>query len=149
MFRTLMPVALLIAPFAAQAQETPASAAPAPVAQDAAISSKPPQRIRDITLTGTEACPKPVGDEVVVCHKLDEPYRLPKAFRQPPVPPVNQAWTRKVETMDEVGRRNGGLPDTCSVVGTGGATGCTAQMIQEWSREQRAKQAANAATGEP
>ena len=128
MYRLLIPAALLIAPVALYAQDAP-------------VAGKPPQRVRDVALIGTETCPKPVGDEVVVCHRIEEPYRLPKAFRQAPVPPSHQSWVRRTETMDEVGRKAGGLPDTCSAVGTGGATGCTAEMIRAWTAERKAAQA--------
>src|SRR3569623_798120 len=36
-------------------------------------------------------------------------------------------------------RKAGWRPDTCSPVGAGGATGCTAQMLRQWTAEQRAK----------
>jgi hypothetical protein len=149
MFRALIPAALLILPLGvAQAQEaTPAAAAaqsPAPVVREGQTTpGKPPQRMRNVTLTGSDPCPKPVGDEVVVCSRLEEPYRLPKAFRPQPVPPKNESWVRRTEAMDDVGRRAAGLPDTCSSVGTGGATGCTQMMLNQWSAEKRAQKSAD------
>jgi len=149
MFRALIPAALLILPLGvAQAQDAPAAAAAqsaAPVVREGqTIPGKPPQRMRNVTLTGTDSCPKPVGDEVVVCSRLEEPYRLPKAFRPQPVPPKNESWVRRTESMDDVGRRAGGLPDTCSAVGSGGATGCSMMIMQQYGAEKRAQKAADA-----
>ncbi|MEO6215641.1 MAG: hypothetical protein ABIO86_06400 [Sphingomonas sp.] len=137
MSRILVALALLAMPGTALAQT---SAAPAASTSQQAESGQPPKRIRDITLTAGQACPKAENDEVVVCRTLDDPYRIPKPLRdEHPIAPQNQSWVNRAATMDEVGRRAGGLPDTCSPVGSGGATGCTAQMLRQWTAEQKAK----------
>ena len=102
-------------------------------------SSTPPNRIRSVVIVGDEKCPDPVGDEVVVCSRPgDEPYRIPKEFREEgPIAPANQSWARRVELIDEVNRS--GMPNSCSTVGTGGQTGCTALMLRQWRAEQREK----------
>lgn len=114
-------------------------AAPA-VAQDDKTSQEPPKRVRSVVLFGDEQCPKPSGpDEVVVCANAGEsPYRIPKRFRnQPAEGPGGQAWTRRVEVVEEVNRA--GMPNSCSPVGTGGQTGCTRQMLQQWAQERLQK----------
>ena len=122
--------------FAAMLLPTPA------VAQD--TPQAPPKRVRSILLYGKEECPKSTDpDEVVVCANAGEsPYRIPKELRdQPNETAEAQAWTNRVETVEEVNRA--GLPNSCSPVGTGGQTGCTRQMIQQWYQErlnQKAKQ---------
>ncbi|HEX7657566.1 MAG TPA: hypothetical protein VF404_11285 [Sphingomonas sp.] len=42
--------------------------------------------------------------------------------------------------IDQVGREAAGLPDTCSVVGSGGQTGCAMQQMKQYSAEKRAQQ---------
>uniref|UniRef100_UPI00195375A8 hypothetical protein n=2 Tax=Pseudomonadota TaxID=1224 RepID=UPI00195375A8 len=99
--------------------------------QDA--DSGPPKRVRSILLYGQEECPKSQSEEeIVVCANAGEsPYRIPKRFRnQPKDDAASQAWTNRVETVEEVNRA--GLPNSCSPVGTGGQTGCTRQMIRQW-----------------
>lgn len=108
-------------------------AAPA-LAQDK--PQDPPKRVRSILLYGQEECPKPANaDEIVVCANAGEsPYRIPKSLRdQPDESAPAQAWTNRVETVEEVNRV--GLPNSCSPVGSGGQTGCTRQMIRQWYQE--------------
>lgn len=143
MSRIFVALALLALPGTALAQTAAAPAGPAnqtQANQTQAESGKPPKRIRDVELTAGQPCPKAENDEVVVCRTLVDPYRIPKPLRNAgPIAPQNQSWVNRTATMDEVGRRAGGLPDTCSPVGSGGATGCTAQMLRAWTAEQRAK----------
>lgn len=146
MSRIIVALALLGLPAAALAQTASAPTVPAAQAPSTqAESGQPPKRIRDITLTAGQTCPKAAGDEVVVCRTLEDPYRIPKPLRDSgPIPPQNQSWVNRAATMDEVGRKAGGLPDTCSPVGSGGATGCTAQMLRQWTAEEKAKRAGRA-----
>lgn len=98
--------------------------------------TEPPVRIRSILLEPGKKCPVAQGDEIVVCTPLEQPYRIPKEFREDrPIPPAAQSWASRAATIDEVGRVAGGLPNSCSPVGTGGQTGCTQQLIQRWLTE--------------
>lgn len=107
---------------------------------DDSYQAEPPQRIRSILIKPGEECPKPVGDEVVVCAPLESPYRVPRALRsEGPIPPQNQSWAARALTLDDVSRRASGIPNTCSPIGTGGQTGCTLQLIQQWQAERAAK----------
>jgi hypothetical protein len=130
-------VALLLAtvPTATVAQSAPqASTTEAKQAE----SGKPPLRIRSVTLTGNEPCPQASNpdQEIVVCARVGEPYRIPKALRdQKPIPAQNQSWVNRVAVMDEVGRRAGGLPDTCSPTGSGGQTGCAKLRAEQYAAE--------------
>ena len=133
MLRIIAIAALLSLPAVASAQTAPAT-------DKQAESGKPPARIRNVTINPNEACPASTSDEIVVCSTLVEPYRIPKALRTPPKKDAaSQSWVNRAATMDEVGRRAGGLPDTCSPVGSGGQTGCTAQMIQQYAAEKAEK----------
>ena len=125
MFRTVVLAALIALPAMASAQ-------------DAQVDT-PPQRIRSVTLTGNQTCPKSSGGEIVVCSTLEQPYRIPKSLRDDkPVAAQNQSWVNRAASMDQLGRVAGGLPDTCSAVGTGGQTGCFLSRNQAYAAERRA-----------
>lgn len=105
-------------------------------AQTQAASQDPPQRVRSVLLYGDEPCPEAQDpNEIVVCANAGEsPYRIPKELRdQPNEAAAAQAWTRRVETVEEVNRA--GLPNSCSPVGIQGQTGCTREMIRRWAQE--------------
>ena len=138
MFRSLIAVTLAVLSI------TASSAAPAPAAgQDRQIdnsqaeSGQPPQRIRNVTLVGKEACPKPEAGEVVVCDRLsgDEQFRVPKELRESKADAATQSWVNRAATIDEVGRVAGGLPNTCSPVGSGGQTGCTTKLLRDYTAD--------------
>jgi len=134
--RLLVAAALLAGPALAQDSKQ---------AQDA-DQSGPPKRVRSILLYGKEECPKPQNeDEIVVCANGGEsPYRIPKEFRnQRKDDAASQAWTNRVEMVEEVNRA--GLPNSCSPVGTGGQTGCTRAAIRQWYQERLEQKAKDAA----
>lgn len=142
MLRTLTVALLFTAiPGVGIAQTAPETAAPAPVTTNAATqaeSGKPPQRIRSILLTGTQKCPTPTNpdEEIVVCARTGEPYRIPKELRNDkPIAAQNQSWVNRAALADEVGRRAAGLPDTCSPTGSGGQTGCAQLRAQQFAAE--------------
>ncbi|BCA57585.1 hypothetical protein [Sphingomonas sp. HMP6] len=146
MLRTLTVALLLVAiPGAGIAQTAPPTTPPTTPqtstttnAAAQAESGKPPQRIRSIMLTGTEKCPAPTNpdEEIVVCARSGEPYRIPKELRaDKPIPVQNQSWVNRTALADEVGRRAGGLPDTCSPTGSGGQTGCAKLRAEQFAAE--------------
>ncbi len=111
---------------------------------DGSASGQPPQRVRSITLTGDQACPKSQGNEIVVCSRNDEPYRIPKGLRDTgPVAVPNQSWVNRAAEIDQTSRVAGGLPNTCSPVGTGGQTGCSVLAAKQWAAEKRAQRRAD------
>ena len=130
MFRTVLPgtivaITLIAAPTLAAAQD-----------------GAPPKRIRSFEIKKGEPCPKAVSkDEVVVCRTLEEPYRIPSSLRDEgaKLQATNQSWVNRAATIDQVGRVAGGLPDTCSVVGTGGQSGCALQANQAYAADKRAR----------
>ena len=150
MFRW-MPIAGLLLASAAQAQvyrhvEPPAETQIYRDAKsvDEPTKSSPPQRIRNVLVFGEQKCPVAASsDEIVVCSRGgDSPYRIPKKLRETPYTPDGVAWGRRAEILEEVNRV--GLPNSCSTVGTGGQTGCTAQLMRQWAEEQIAKKDAQA-----
>ncbi|MEP9403406.1 hypothetical protein [Sphingomonas sp. VNH70] len=121
-----------------------ALAATGPVlAQDA--PEPPPQRVRNATVYGEEACPKPRDpDEIVVCARMgeNERYRIPKRFRdQPSQASADASWAARADVAMEAARI--GRPNSCSPVGDGGQTGCTQAMLRQWFAERRQMQAQN------
>ena len=98
----------------------------------------PPQRVRSVLLSPGQKCPVAQQNEVIVCAPLEQPYRIPNALRRSEIAQRTQSWANRVATMDELGRTSGGLPNTCSVVGTGGQTGCMQSMMRAWAAERRA-----------
>jgi hypothetical protein len=135
MLRTLaIALTLAVVPVASYAQTAEQSDAAAKQAE----SGKPPLRIRSITLTGNQACPKSSNPdaEIVVCARQGEPYRIPKELRDDkPIPAQNQSWVNRAAVADDVGRRAAGLPDTCSPTGSGGQTGCAMLRAQQYAAE--------------
>ena len=127
----------LITASAVLALAVPALAQTAPAAGSAADGTAPVQRIRNVQLKAGEACPKGAADEIVVCGTLEEPYRIPKTLRETKPSAATQSWVNRAATLDEVGRVAGGLPDTCSSVGTGGQTGCNQRLIREYTAEKQ------------
>jgi hypothetical protein len=139
MFRTLILATLVTMPGLASAQTQTRGPAPTTTQADPAQASQPPQRIRNVTLGAGQACPKSQGDEIVVCQTLEQPYRIPKSLRDDkPIAAQNQSWVNRAASLDEIGRVAGGLPDTCSAVGTGGQSGCSLQRAKAYSAERRA-----------
>ncbi|WP_298673011.1 hypothetical protein [uncultured Sphingomonas sp.] len=158
MFRPLTMLAFATLPAAALATQATQPAPSAKLAETVhqemqTQTGEPPKRIRSVTLTGNEKCPPSTSNEVVVCNRLDpnEQYRVPKELRRPPeVPAKNQSWVNRAQTVDEVGRTAGGLPNTCSAVGTGGQTGCAQMNARQWYLERQAiKRAEQAGTSPP
>ena len=75
----------------------------------------------------------------MVCSTLDQPYRIPKQLRDDkPIAAQNQSWVNRAASMDQLGRVAGGLPDTCSAVGTGGQSGCFLARNNAYAQERRA-----------
>ena len=145
MVRAALIAALLLTPGAAFAQQTvqrQTAAQDQQAPDQQAQSGQPPKRVRNVTLTGDQKCPESTAEEVVVCGRLDEPYRIPKALRDNrPIPAQNQSWVNRAATMDQVGRVAGGIPDTCSPVGSGGQSGCSMMWNQQYQAERRARRA--------
>ncbi|PAX09347.1 hypothetical protein [Sphingomonas lenta] len=121
----------------AQIQEGPRTPVPA-----AAQTGDTPQRIRSVTVQPGETCPPSTSDEVVVCYSPGgSPYRIPPAVRdEGPIPAQNQAWAARAQVVRDASRVAGGLPNTCSPIGTGGQTGCATFQSPDYvagRREQR------------
>jgi hypothetical protein len=115
------------------------------VAQDDAPPSpaEMPERISFLVAFGEEKCREPVGDEIVVCATVpeNERYRIPVALRKKETVITDRSWSSAVDTLDSFARDL--RPNSCSVNGSGGFTGCTQKMLQTWFAERRGKLRAN------
>ena len=118
------------------------SAPAAAIAQDKqAETGQPPQRVRSVTLSSPQQkCPPSTSTDIVVCNVVEDPYRIPKTLRNTgPIAPQRQSWVNRVASDEQTAREAGGLPNTCSAVGSGGATGCSQAAARAWAAEMRAK----------
>ena len=104
-----------------------------------AAAAEAPRRMSTTTVFGNDPCPPAHGDEIIVCGRLPESerYRIPKKLRENKKARVEQNWASRNATLDELARVE--RPNSCSVVGLGGQTGCSAQMLRQWSDERRAE----------
>jgi len=98
-----------------------------------------PVRQINIIVYGEERCPEPEGDDIVVCARRpeEERYRIPPALRERTDRPAEIAWGTRNDVLEEDARTM--RPDSCSVVGSGGQTGCTSALVRQWAAERRAR----------
>lgn len=99
-----------------------------------------PDRFSFLVTYGDDKCPEAVGDEIVVCAPTPESerYRIPEQVREKPQEDLpGGSWSSAVESLDEQARFN--RPDSCSVNGSGGQTGCTQKALREWFADRRGK----------
>lgn len=135
-------VALLFVAGAAAAQDPgadPSQAADAP----ASAAGAPPATL---IVYGDDPCPQSQGDEIVVCARQpeEERYRIPRPLRERRDRPLEVSWGSRVEELEEASRPQ--RPDSCSVVGSGGQTGCAAAAVRQWYQDRRARRSERART---
>lgn len=109
----------------------------------AAFASDPPPRQSTLVVYGNDPCPSTgVDNEVVVCARRpeEERYRIPRRIRERQ--PLETSWASRVEGLEEESRPM--RPNSCSVVGSNGFTGCTAAMVRQWYAERRQRRAEEA-----
>ena len=117
--------------------------ASAPHSEEAPPASEMPERISFLVAFGEDKCREPVGDEIVVCANVpeNERYRIPVAFRKKERVVTDRSWSSAVETLDSFAADL--RPNSCSVNGSSGFTGCTQKLLQQWFAERRGKSRAN------
>lgn len=97
-------------------------------ANPAAAQDDSGERVNQVIVYGDQPCPEPRDDnEIVVCVRQEDPYRVPQDLRQSSAP-QNEAWSQKVAANADVGAAGAG---SCSTVGQGGMTGCTLDNIEQ------------------
>jgi hypothetical protein len=92
-----------------------------------------PKKVVNVTVYGSDTCPKGSAGEVVVCgHRPDnERYRIPKELRKREQQPSETSWASRARGLEEASRPS--MPGSCSAVGSWGQTGCFQQMIRQWA----------------
>ncbi len=116
--------------------------APAPVLAQVQAPSAP-ARESTIIVYGNDPCPQPESEsDAVVCARRpeEERYRIPRQIRERQQ--TETSWASRVESLEEESRPM--RPGSCSVVGSGGQSGCTNALIRQWFAERRALRAAEA-----
>lgn len=102
-----------------------------------AWAADPPARTVTTTVYGNDPCPKPRGDEIIVCGREPEGerYRIPKRFRSGPRVESggSASWASRVAGLEDAQRFT--RPNSCSAIGSGGQTGCTQAMLRQWFAE--------------
>lgn len=132
-----------LVPLAAMALPLAPTALHATVPDDGASlrqTGEPPRKHSILITYGDDACPAPIGDEIIVCAQQPESerYRVPKELREEirqDDTPMGQSWGSAVEGYDDIARMT--RPDSCSAVGSYGATGCMAAALRQWHTERR------------
>lgn len=92
------------------------------------------ERINQVIVYGDDPCPASTSDEIVVCARKseNERFRIPEALRGNPNDPARDSWANRAERLEFVGRTGIG---SCSPVGSGGASGCFAQLMRQAREE--------------
>ena len=111
-----------------------------PALAPAGAAAETPARQSTLVVYGTDPCPTSGPDnEVVVCARRpeEERYRIPRRIRERQQ--TETSWASRVEGLEDESRQM--RPNSCSVVGSNGFTGCTAAMIRQWYAERRARRA--------
>lgn len=109
--------------------------------QAVAGAEEPPERVENLVVYGDDPCPKAQGEDIVVCGRRPETerYRIPKELRRTRDERRGAAWATRVAEMEEATRFT--RPNSCSVVGSWGQTGCLESAIRNWVAERRAAKA--------
>lgn len=105
---------------------------------ESSIPADTPERFSVLVTYGDDECPEAEADEIVVCAQQPESerYRIPKKLRETEEELTGeQSWSSRVASHEEVARSS--RPNSCSVVGTNGWTGCQASIMRQWFDERR------------
>ncbi len=111
--------------------------APLPAfAQDVPTPSVPAEKVNQLIVYGEDACPPSTNDQITVCARKDEGerFRIPVPLRDNPNASVNQGWTARVKAYETVGAAG---VASCSPIGSGGASGCVARLIDKAYAEKK------------
>lgn len=92
-------------------------------------------KVNQVIVYGDQPCPTSSDDEIVVCARDPNEFRIPEKLRGNPNAPANQAWGVRATQIEYVGRSGIG---TCSATGADGASGCFKKLVQQ-ARAERAQ----------
>jgi len=88
------------------------------------------EKINQLIIYGDDKCPESIGDEIVVCARMDEAdrFRIPSSLRGDPNDSRNQAVSERIKAYEYVGA-SGTM--SCTPSGAGGFTGCGLKEIDK------------------
>jgi hypothetical protein len=96
------------------------------------------EKVNQLIVYGSDPCPASPEGTITVCARKDEAerFRIPAPLRNVADPNLsaNQAWTQRVKAYETVGAS--GI-NSCSPVGSGGASGCMAKLIDRAYAEKK------------
>lgn len=94
------------------------------------------EKINQLIVYGDDPCPVSADGAITVCARKEEAerFRIPAPLRDNPNASVNQGWTQRVKAYETVGAS--GI-NSCSPVGSGGASGCVAKLINNAYAEKK------------
>lgn len=97
------------------------------------------QQTSEITVYGTDPCPRSTDNQIYVCNRRPESerYRLPQSQNPQGTRQQRESWVQKSKQIMSVGNTGAG---TCSPVGPGGYTGCLTQEINQARQESKEQQ---------
>ncbi len=102
-----------------------------------ALAAEPgDEKVNQLIVFGDDPCPPSTDTQITVCARKDEGerFRIPAPLRDNPNQTSNQAWTERVKAYETVGAFGA---DSCSPVGSGGATGCLKRLISNAYAERK------------
>jgi hypothetical protein len=90
----------------------------------------------EVTVYGSDPCPRSTESQVVVCsHRPEaERYRLPKSQNPQGTRQQRESWANRAQALTTVG--NSGA-QSCTNVGPAGFTGCVVQSINQAKQERK------------
>lgn len=111
-------------------------AAMATIVPHPALAAQGQEKVNQLIVFGNDPCPVSTDEQITVCARKDEGerFRIPAPLRDNPNTVANQAWTEKVKAYETVGAS--GI-NSCSPVGSGGATGCLTRLIDNAYAERK------------
>ena len=92
-----------------------------------ALAQEADAPVNQVIVYGDQPCPEPTSDEIIVCVRQEDPYRIPAPLRQSDSK-QNEAWAERVAANRNVGDTGVG---SCNTVGPAGQTGCGIQEIEQ------------------
>lgn len=83
--------------------------------------------VNQVIVYGDQACPPSTAEQIVVCVRQEDPFRIPTRLRQSESK-QNEAWAERVAANRDVGATG---PGSCSAVGPTGGAGCGIKEIEQ------------------
>ena len=105
------------------------------IAQESTQQS-PSEKINQLIIYGEDPCPASSDGSITVCARKEEAerFRIPALLRGDPDASVNQSWNERVKAYETVGAAG---VNSCSPVGSGGASGCVMKLVNRAYAEKR------------